>query len=433
VGEQPPFGFTGPGDEGKPADNPFAGLFGPGESADLGAMLHRLGDLLSWRGGPVNWDVAKSVATQTMTSAGATADPPVTASDEAATGDALRLAELWLDAATDLPAGATSTAAWSRAGWLEQTTAVWGELTEPIAAKVVESMGAVVPPEAQAMAAPLAGMLGQVGGVLFGTQVGQALGSLATEVVSSTDVGLPLGPARVAALVPAGVAAFGAGLGVPLDEVRLYLALREAAHHRLYVHTPWLRAHVLDAVAAFARGITIDTDAIESAVRDIDPNDPAALQRLLGGDTSGLESGLFTPKPSPAQESALIRLETVLALVEGWVDDVVSVAAEGHLPGAVALRETVRRRRAAGGPAEQTFAALVGLELRPRRLREAAALWSALRDARGVAGRDALWSHPDLLPGAEDLDDPVAFVNRANDDIDIAGLLDDPESEPPAN
>jgi putative hydrolase len=76
------------------------------------------------------------------------------------------------------------------------------------------------------------------------------------------------------------------------------------------------------------------------------------------------------------------------------------------------MRETVRRRRASGGPAEQTFATLVGLQLRPRRLREAAALWSAVSQARGIEGRDALWAHPDLLPSPEDLDDPTGFVAR---------------------
>ena len=82
------------------------------------------------------------------------------------------------------------------------------------------------------------------------------------------------------------------------------------------------------------------------------------------------------------------------------------------LPSAEAMRETVRRARATGGPAEQTFATLVGLELRPRRLREAAALWTELSAARGVDGRDAVWAHPDLLPTAEDLDDPAGFVAR---------------------
>ncbi|HNM86907.1 MAG TPA: zinc-dependent metalloprotease, partial [Mycobacterium sp.] len=118
------------------------------------------------------------------------------------------------------------------------------------------------------------------------------------------------------------------------------------------------------------------------------------------------------PKASPEQEAALERLETLLALIEGWVETVVTAALGDRLPGAVALAETLRRRRATGGPAEKTFGTLVGLELRPRKLREAAQLWQRLTDAVGVDKRDAVWQHPDLLPGSDDLDEPAGFIDR---------------------
>ncbi|MDQ6873969.1 MAG: zinc-dependent metalloprotease, partial [Actinomycetota bacterium] len=70
-----------------------------------------------------------------------------------------------------------------------------------------------------------------------------------------------------------------------------------------------------------------------------------------------------------------------------------------------------------GGPAEQTFATLVGLELRPRRLREAATLWAVVAERGGTTARDALWGHPDLLPGAGDLDDPAGFAARSEPEI----------------
>jgi putative hydrolase len=135
-----------------------------------------------------------------------------------------------------------------------------------------------------------------------------------------------------------------------------------------------------------------------------------------------MQSGLFEPQTTPEQQAALARLETLLALIEGWVDAVVADAVSERLPGADALRETLRRRRASGGPAEQAFATVVGLELRPRRLRAAAELWRLLGEQRGVAGRDALWAHPDLIPTADDLDDPAAFVSRSESSDPIAEL-----------
>jgi putative hydrolase len=208
--------------------------------------------------------------------------------------------------------------------------------------------------------------------------------------------------------------------------VLLYLALREAAHQRLFAHVPWLRSHLIAAVEDYGRGTTIDISRIESSMRDIDPMNPAALQEAL-------EGGLFEPQKTPAQQAALTRLETTLALVEGWVDEVVGQATESRMPAAAKLQEAVRRRRAAGGPAESTFAALVGLELRPRRLRDASALWGSLRSRQGAQARDAVWEHPDLMPTPADLDDPLGFREGLSEpealtadefDAALADLLD---------
>ncbi|MFI0910108.1 zinc-dependent metalloprotease [Streptomyces abikoensis] len=405
-----PFGFGGlPGG----GDNPFAAMFGGSMNpGDLGAAFQQLGQMLSYEGGPVNWDMAKDIARQTVArgTADGSKDASVTDGERAAIHEAVRLADLWLDGVTSLPSGAGTAVAWSRAEWVESTLPVWKDLVDPVAERVGAAMGGVLPEEMQAMAGPLLGMMRSMGGAMFGTQIGQALGVLAGEVVGSTDVGLPLGPAGKAALLPVNIEAFGSGLEVPQEEVRLYLALREAAHQRLFAHVPWLRSHLFGAVEGYARGIKVDTSKLEDVVGQLDPTHPEQLQEAL-------QQGMFQPEDTPEQKAALARLETALALVEGWVDAVVHAAAAPHLPSADRLRETLRRRRASGGPAEQTFATLIGLELRPRRLRDASRLWASLTDARGLEGRDGLWEHPDMLPTAADLDDPDGFVHREHLDF----------------
>ncbi|MFB7645169.1 zinc-dependent metalloprotease [Streptomyces sp. NPDC056084] len=408
-----PFGFPGgfPG-AGGGGDNPFAAMFGSMNPNDLGAAFQQLGQMLSYEGGPVNWDMAKQIARQTVAqgTADGTKDESVGPAERAAVQEAVRLADLWLDDATSLPSGSTTAVAWSRAEWVEATQPAWKELVDPVAERVGAAMGGVLPEEMQAMAGPLIGMMRSMGGAMFGQQIGQAVGTLAGEVVGSTDIGLPLGPAGKAALLPLNIEAFGKDLGVPKDEVRLYLALREAAHQRLFAHVPWLRSHLFGAVEGYARGIKVDTAKLEDAVGQLDVSNPEQLQEAL-------QQGMFQPEDTPEQKAALARLETALALVEGWVDAVVHAAAKPRLTSADALRETLRRRRATGGPAEQTFATLIGLELRPRRLRDASRLWASLTDARGVDGRDDLWEHPDNLPTATDLDDPDGFVHREHLDF----------------
>ncbi len=366
---------------------------------DLSALMSQMQAMMAPHEGSVNWTLAKDVARQTVAQQ---PDPSATDRQRTEVADAVRLADHWLDSATEFPSGIRGTAAWSRAEWVEQTIEVWQRLVEPVAEHVVSAMGGALPAEAQAMAGPLMGILGQAGGAMFGSQVGQALGGLAGEVLSASDIGLPLGPEGTAALLPANVRSFAEGLDVSNDDVLLYLALREAAHQRLFAHVPWLRAHLVATVEDYGRGTTIDVSKIESSMRDIDPTNPESIQQAL-------EGGLFEPEKTPAQQAALTRLETALALVEGWVDEVVGQATEARMPAAAKMQEAVRRRRAAGGPAESAFAALVGLELRPRRLRDASALWGSLRARKGQEVRDAVWSHPDLLPTGADLDDPLGF------------------------
>jgi putative hydrolase len=398
--------------------------------------LRQFADLMSWQGGPVNWDLAKNVARHAVAAEG---DPSVLDVDRHRVVDALRLADLWLDEATSFSTGVRIAQAWSRSEWVEATLPVWSKLCDPIADRAVDAMGSMLTEDPSELGAGLpgelseafkaisggmaglSGMMRRIGGMMVGSQTGAAVGALAQEVVSSTDVGLPLGPEGTAALLPAGVAAFGEGLSVDPEQVRLFLALREAAHHRLFAHVPWLRGHLLSAVEDYARGITVDPSQLRDAMPQIDPANPEGIREALSG------AALFQPEDTPQQKAALNRLETALALVEGWVDTVVDAAARDRLPQAGALAEAVRRRRATGGPAEHTFATLVGLELRPRRSREAAAIWQGLTEARGIEGRDAVWSHPDLLPTAEDFDDPDGFV-AGKHEIDMSEL-EDPGAE----
>lgn len=421
----------GPDEQNPFKGTPFEALFsGAGGSGmpDLSALMAQVQSLMQPHDGPINWavvsDIARKVAAQQP-------DPTPSQSQQDAIADAVRLADHWLDETTDFSSGVTSTAAWSRADWIVETLDVWKRLVEPVAGSTVTALGNALPEEARAMAGPLLGMLGKATGAMVATQVGQGVGGLAGDVLGASDIGLPLGPAGKAALLPLNVAAFAEELDVSADDVLLYLALREAAHQRLFAHVPWLREHLIGAVADYGSGIEINTAGIEEKLRGIDPMNPAAMQEAM-------EGGLFDLSKSPAQQAALERLEITLALVEGWVDDVVGQATHERMPTAAKLQEAVRRRRAAGGPAEQTFATLVGLELRPRRLRDASTLWGSLRTRQGTEGRDGVWMHPDLLPTDADLDDPLGFREAAvapeslsDEDFEagLRDLLDGPPSD----
>ena len=416
-----PFGFT-PGDPDDDRDKDQ----GPGfDMSQIGEMLQQLGSMMQGAmsgsgaaAGPVNWELANDTARKLLVSQG---DPSITDGQRSATETAVDLAEVWLDGATEFPAAGGRPAAWSRSEWLQATLPAWQEIINPIAERVQGSMGSLLPgsgegglpsipglpeglpAEISSMLGPLMGMAKQMGATMFAMQAAQGLAGLASEVLSASDVGIPLTDDGRPALLPGNIRTFGEGLGVPERDTMVFLALREAAHQRLFAHVPWLRSRMAAAVDAYARGITVDTERIEQAMSGIDPTNPAAMQEILS-------SGVFMGEDTPQQKNALASLETLLALVEGWVQVVVAEAVGDRLESFGQLQEAILRRRAAGGPAERTFATLVGLEMRPRKLREAERLWRALGEARGQDGRDALWAHPDLLPTPEDLERPEEFI-----------------------
>jgi putative hydrolase len=410
-----------------------AGL--PSDPASVAALMQQLQGAMNSQGTGVDWQIALTQGQQRA------ANGQLTATDEQQTQlrQAFHIAALWLDDVISVAELTVEPRMMTRREWVTATMPLWTQLAEPVATSISDSLTRVfaeqVPEEMQGMVANASQLVRSIGGTLFAMQLGQVVGQLASEVVSGGDVGIPLLGEQQAALLPQNVSDFGAGLDVPTDQVQIYLAVREIAHARLFRHARWLRLHLTSAVTAYARGISIDSSRLEELAGSFDPSNPEDLRQAM-------VDGSLIQQKSESQLLALSRLETMLALVEGWVD-VVTARATIRLPKADAIAETVKRRRASGGPAESAFATLVGLELRPRRLREAAAMWQAVTDAVGNEARDALWSHPDLLPTEQDIDDPQQLIARLTsaargepevlDDVDQAleDLLRDDGAERP--
>ena len=140
----PPFGFGLPGGSGSSGGRgrlrrsgsgggsgrqSGAGPLGPlGDPQQFADALRQFADLMSWQGGPVNWDLAKNVARQTVAAEG---DPSVLDADRQKIVEAIRLADLWLDEATAFPSGVRSAQAWSRSEWVEATLPVWSTAVRP--------------------------------------------------------------------------------------------------------------------------------------------------------------------------------------------------------------------------------------------------------------------------------------------------------------
>jgi putative hydrolase len=385
-----------------------AGFLNPFQSAETGQSLPK--------------DVARDIAKKFVNAQGTQL---VGTSDVAAMLEAMEIADLWINEATVFPANSNDKNVYSRVDWVDATMKGWQLTVEPLAAGLAEAMTAIIEEQELPEGAPpmgaVASLLRTFIGTLIATQLGQCIGGLANSVTGAHDVGLPLlDPARPA-LLPENVAQWSVDIGVDDTQVRIFLALREAAVARLFDNNPWLVSYMRNAIADYGKGIRIDIQQIQRQAEDaiesgaIDPNNPETF-------SIALNQGLFTPDESPTQHDAVEKLETALALIDGWADDVTTLAAAGRLPSIDSLRETVRRRRATSSPVQQLFSSLFGLEVSPRMSREASAFWLQLRDLRDVAARDQIWSG--ILPTHAELTDVEGYLRSVEVPDDLSGLDD---------
>ena len=369
---------------------------------------------------------------------------PLGTKDVTVVNNALEIAELWLNEATVFPATAIGAAhtSLSRLDWVDETLPGWQATMEPLAtglAAAISSLldqavagqgGADADGQADAVAA-LAGSMGAIAGLLrsfigsmIATQLGQAIGAISANATGAHDVALPLlDPARPI-LIPENIEKWSADIEIPKTEVYLFHALREAAIARLFAHNPWIVSYLRSAIVEYGRGIRIDMEAIQRQAEEAMQNfDPTQMNPESGANSFNiaLNNGIFTPEETPEQRAALSKLETALALVDGWADEVTTLASGDRLPAITQLREIYRRQRATNAPAQQLFKSLLGLEVSPKLTREASAFWQKVRESKDVASRDALWSG--ILPSAEELLDPVAFLSSTQVPDDLSGLL----------
>lgn len=365
--------------------------------------------------GPINVQLAKSIALGRV--AAKQSDATVSARDADLVAKTMSEANLWLDSVSSFDPAPGRADALTRAGWVEGTMDAWARFASPVAQSMNDALSSVLSERlggfedgqisgmfAGPVPIPLpdnlkdpATLMKLLGNTSFSMQLGRGAGELSSQVRGGFDQGIPLLKNPAGALIPQNIKEYADSLQMETEEVMAFLALHEAAHARLFSSVPWLMPRFEALTGKYARGISIDLDAMEEQLREAAEINPESIQGAINLSNVGIED-------TPEQVEALHSLENLLTMVEGWVDCVVWRAGMAHIPHIEQLREMNRRERAVGGPAQQTFESLLGLHLHPKRLREAAGVWEGITNDDGYEARDSKWGHPDLLPRLDEED-----------------------------
>ena len=262
--------------------------------------------------------------------------------------------------------------------------------------------------------AGLGGLLGQfaltLGPVFLGMQFGSAAGHLARRAFGQYALPLPWPESSTLLLVPGNVARFAEDWSLPLQEVQLWVCVRELTMHAVLTR-PGVRNSLTTLLGdASAHAAAAQRSIVERLGEGL--ADPTALEDALG-DPEALLSDLI----SPEQRSISSTLTAQTTAIGAYVDHVTAGIAASLTSSHAALREAWYRYRIEEGKGEQAFAGLFGLDMGQDEVDRGRDFVDGVVERAGEDALARLWRDELDLPTPAEVDAPGLWLARI-------GLLD---------
>jgi len=286
----------------------------------------------------------------------------------------------------------------------------------------------------------LSGPLRSASGFLLGAQVGALTGVLSQRVLGQYDLALldDRVPPRLLLLAP-NLALTARNLNVDRDELVLWVTIHEITHAVQFSGAPWLRDHLGGLLRELIDGlhVTIDGRASEQ-----DPDEPAAGN---GGGAAagngahdlgaGVEGGGRWPKlPDPGELRDLVerarrgellrltlgedrwqlveRIQAVMSLIEGHAEHTMDAIGAEVLPSLPRLRAALNRRREVRSLPWRVLERFLGLEMKLRQYEVGRRFCDAVVSDGGPEMLARVWTGPEALPSAAELETPAQWLAR---------------------
>ena len=272
-----------------------------------------------------------------------------------------------------------------------------------------DSMSAMLDPTFDAMVAKRGGTAPNATAVAFGAKVtgaeaGALLAFMSSKVLGQYDLAPGGNPALL--LVAPNILSVATELGVDRDDFRKWVCMHEETHRVQFTANPWLRDHMVEQARALAVDLAPDPERLQEIAGRV----AEKLPDLFREGSTGL-ADLFT---TPEQREKLAGLTAVMSLLEGHADVVMDDVGPAHIPTVAHIRARFSERRKGGGTPDRLLRRLLGLEAKMRQYRDGAVFVRGVQDKVGVEGFNAVWSSPDTLPLAREIEEPEAWVRRVH-------------------
>lgn len=244
-----------------------------------------------------------------------------------------------------------------------------------------------------------------LGPILLGMQFGSGAGHLAQWALSQYCFPVPWPDSEELLIIPSNVAKFAKDWSLPIDEVELWICIRE-----LTLHSVLSRKSVSKAFNALLDEVSTQTAALHQELSkriEAGTSDPEMLQALLS-DPESLLSDLV----SPGQLNISNQLSALTSVINSYADHIsgsIALSLTGSYP---ALAEAWYRYRVESGESQYAFAGLFGLDLSRNQVERGNAFIAGVIERAGEDALARLWVNERNLPTVAEVDAPGLWLER---------------------
>lgn len=387
------------------------------------------------------WDAAYQLAGAIATEGAPESN--VDPAERAAIEQLARVAELHVAEATGRPGGIEvrleplNRTQWARR-FLDDERPLLERLSGSIGAALRAQLGEIDPEDSVELGLPqIAGMspdallqqmMSMLGPMMLGMMAGSTAGHLAGRALGHYELPVPRPAEGPLTLVLPNVDEFADAWSLPRDGIRLWVSLSDVLHHQVLT-TPHVRERLDSLLDRYVSGFSEDADHIERRLAELGVLDDLgsepefeAMQRL----TSQPEV-LLGAMQSDEQLALIPELDSLVAAIEGYVDQLLDRIGARLVPDYQRVTEALRRRRVEAGPANRFVERLFGLGLSQATFDRGSAFAEGIVERAGPEGLEQLWAAPENLPTSAEIDAPGLWLARVGievDDIDLAEGID---------
>ena len=358
--------------------------------------------LASSGGGPINFEIARQVAA--ASSAQGPADVPPSDEQMRVLMDAVRSAEVLVAGYSriqiDEPVRGVML---TRASWISATLDGWKWLLEHLARRFTGELAGMTGENGEDQ---MTQVMGQIGPLLLGLQIGTMIGNLSTEVLDITDPPIPRDGAQEVGIVIGNVNAFASDFGIDTNDLIGWLALQEVSHALTTRTATWVERYHRGLLLELVDAIEVDMGQLEQRLIELQSGGIEALQQSEAIDRT------IPLVATERHRGALDRVRALVALLEGYAAHLAAQVESQLISEPARIQESVARHRASPSEGKVALASLLGFSS-DRELEAAGRTFcEAIVKLEGLPSLNRVWEAPDNLPNLAEIRDPFVWIDR---------------------